>query len=365
MGDMLSGDERAPNFNVSTQQRAQAMRDYLPSILNTISGQVLPTEQAIQSASGVLSPQQQALNAQLYQQYAPVYANAQSQAQTGADLGAIQGAGGQAVMANNALQHQIDPEYYNTRANVASKLGDLMNNPISGSESAAIERANNRGQINSGTFNTNNNANAISSAMNFGQAGRDRLGQALGMATQAMPQMRSGVDSFSQATGRGAGANPAGNVDLTRTQGLGQSAYGTGNAMMGQIAGLQGNEQNINAQRRTVYDAVNQSYSAAGSGTSGLPCCFIFLEAYHGNMPDSVRFCRDYYFDKQPKVAVGYVRMAKWLVPLMRKYTTVRKIVWNLMVKPITQQGEYLVGNNKKGNMSFKIWSIIWRLHAL
>lgn len=86
-----------------------------------------------------------------------------------------------------------------------------------------------------------------------------------------------------------------------------------------------------------VSDVVSSAGGAAAGG-----CCFIFLESYHGKLPWWVRFCRDYYYARQPDVARGYKRMAKWLVPMMRRSRIVRGIVWRFMVKPITEYGGYL-----------------------
>jgi len=365
MGDMLKGDERAPSVDTSTAQRIAAETKYLPGLIQAISGQILPSEQAIQNASNIISPQQQALNAQLYATYAPQYANVQSQAQAGADLNAIQGAGGQAALAAQALQRQIDPEFYAQRANISNKLSDLLNNPISGSEQAAIERANAQNALGGGRLGLNTNQQTISNAMNFGQAGRDRLGQALQLATNSLPALKSGTDTFAQATGRGGtNANAVSQNQLGATN-LGQSAFGTGNAMQGQVAGLQGNQQNIDANRRSVSDYVNQAYGSA----TGV-CCWIFMESYNGKMPHSVRVCRDYFYFKEPRLSKGYKRMATWLVPLMQKYQVIRWLVDITMIKPCTSYGEYLIGNQritmkqKLNKMILKGWFMIWRLYA-
>jgi len=323
MGDFVTGDYHPPAPGESTQQRIQAETQYLPAYLQAMSGQVLPTEQALQNASNVISPQQQALNAQLYAQYAPQYAQAQSQA----DLSAIQGAGGQAALAGQQLQQQIDPEYYAQRSLIANKLGDLVNNPISGSEQAAIERANAQNALGGGRFGLNTSTQTLANAVNFGQAGRDRLGQALQLATGALPSMKSGTDTFAQATGRGGtNANNITQNQLGATN-LGQSTFGTGNALGEQISQGQQNQQNILSNRRTVQDFVNQ-----GIGS----CCWIFMEAYNGRLPWWIRQARDLSYHKEPLVAEGYKLMAKFLVPLMVKFKLVRELVNELMIVPLT-----------------------------
>lgn len=359
MGDMFKGDSKAIPIDVATAQQIQALTKGLPGLIGAINSQATPTAQANLAAQKAVSPQEQALNAQLYQQFSPVYAEQNAKN----ELSNLKGAGGQSVLAANDLNKTIDPEYYATRATSASKLQDLMNNPISGSESASIERANNAGQIGNGTFGLDTNATQLGAAMNFGSAGRDRLGQALGMATQSIPTFKSGVDAFGQATGRtgtqgGIAQNQIGAVNN------GNSVGGTANSLLGNIGSQQGIQTNVDANRRTVFDAVNQSYSAAGTGTTG-GCCFIFLEAYHGKLPWSVRQYRDLVYSLDPTIATGYVRMARYLVPLMKRFACVRSLVWNLMVCPLTQYGNWFyglstVGEDKAIYKSF--WLTTWKL---
>lgn len=72
-------------------------------------------------------------------------------------------------------------------------------------------------------------------------------------------------------------------------------------------------------------------------------CCFIFLEAYTGRkMPWWVRNCRDQ-FCSGPRV-LGYRRMARWCVPLMRVSSTVRRLVERFLVNPLTAWGGWLYG---------------------
>jgi hypothetical protein len=68
-------------------------------------------------------------------------------------------------------------------------------------------------------------------------------------------------------------------------------------------------------------------------------CCFIFLEALNGVLPEYVRRGRDEFCT--PRRRSGYVRMAQWLVPLMQRFSFVKHAVNEVMVKPFLRFGEW------------------------
>lgn len=73
--------------------------------------------------------------------------------------------------------------------------------------------------------------------------------------------------------------------------------------------------------------------------TIGSPCCFIFMESYHGDIPAHVRECRDELAPENESRRRGYVSMSKWLVPAMRVSNLARSLVWWLMIRPMTLAG--------------------------
>lgn len=104
----------------------------------------------------------------------------------------------------------------------------------------------------------------------------------------------------------------------------------------------------------------------AGAGGAG-GCCFIFLESYNGILPWWVRQCRDEYYVKYPTVAVGYKKMASWIVPIMRKSKWVRNLVNYFMVIPMTKYGGWLKG--VEGYKHFRhywvykeFWFTVWKM---
>jgi hypothetical protein len=90
-------------------------------------------------------------------------------------------------------------------------------------------------------------------------------------------------------------------------------------------------------------------------------CCFNFLEA-EGEVADSVREYRDEHY-LGTKVGVGYKRMARWLVPIMRRSMMVKRMVRLLMTRPLRMYADWYYGLNDWGwiMIPFKwTWVTIW-----
>ncbi len=269
------GDPPAPTVGQSTNEQLQAYIQNLPNLAQTTSSQVLPTEQALQNASNVISPQQQQQALDLFSQYAPQFnqigntINAQNaQAQASSDLGVLQGPGQQLLSATDQAQRQLDPEYYATRTKTANSLSDLLGsinlNGLSGSERAEVERANAQSDASRGLANTPSQTATVSNAMNFGSAlntKRSQLANAIGAATNFLPSSQGSVSAFQVATGK-----PSSNPGATQFSGpasnLGSQAFSLGNNLLGNINQTALNSANINANRRDTLDRVNGTLSS-------------------------------------------------------------------------------------------------------
>lgn len=82
----------------------------------------------------------------------------------------------------------------------------------------------------------------------------------------------------------------------------------------------------------TVGTQTSKGESAGKS--AGMSCCFIMNEA--GDLTQRVREVRDVWWKEgQGDVPTGYRKMAKWLVPLMRKMPIMHWLVRNVMTHPI------------------------------
>lgn len=186
----------------------------------------------------------------------------------------------------------------------------------------------------------------------FGQA----LGQFLGGIGDAAASMYVGSAATQGQAGGGSfngGQMMGGGAGNTTVQGGGDPNYWIGNYNMGGASAGAGSA------------GAGAGGAAGGAGGAGGMCCFIFLEAHNGTLPWWVRVCRDYYYERNPRIATGYKRMAKWLVPMMKKSKIVRGLVNRLMVTPIAKYGGWMCNVpgyiNCKRYAPFKnFWFSVW-----
>jgi hypothetical protein len=113
---------------------------------------------------------------------------------------------------------------------------------------------------------------------------------------------------------------------------------------------LQGSVMGQELQAR----AAERGYQAtAAAANQGGRCCFIFLEATNGNLPESVRLARDEFLTVENQR--GYYKLSEVLVPLMRKSAAIKTAVNWLMVKPMTAWGNWYYGQSKYGKAFYPI----------
>lgn len=195
----------------------------------------------------------------------------------------------------------------------------------------------------------------------FGQA----LGQFLGGIGDAAASYFGGSGVAQVASG--AGQNSSG------WSGAPSSSMGMGGGSGGGVPGGMSDSQwsSMIGSQGMSYGGGGGAAAAAGGGGGGAMgagaagCCFIFLESYNGKLPWWVRVCRDYYYWRNPRIATGYKRMAKWIVPLMQKSAVVRKLVESLMVTPITKYGGWMCNvpgyTNCQSYAPYKnFWFSVW-----
>jgi hypothetical protein len=144
---------------------------------------------------------------------------------------------------------------------------------------------------------------------------------------------------------------------------LGANQQGTGN-----LFGLNQEAAQNRATKAQFWGDIGAGVggiAGAAAGNPGNACCFIFLEALNGELPDYVRELRDYYYEKEPLIAKGYKRLATKLVPLMKRSKLIKKLVNLIMVRPIVNYGAYVKGlpNGNRYNIIFKLfWFKFWKL---
>jgi len=365
-----------------TADQMQAYIRYLPTLLQ-VTAQQQPLLDLVNFGSAQnVSPMyaQLALN-QLEQFGVPMaeagtaVANAQHMGEAQNDLNVLNGPGRDLAAAASDISHQVDPEYYNTRAAAGSKLAELLGsinlNGLSGGERAEVERAINQRDMGTGNLgNTDSAINTTQNAMNFGsalQGKRDALGNALAQATAFLPAANSRFDPVQTALGR-----PSTNLGINQYQGntqAGTQAFDMGQGYQNNLTSMSNNVASNRTQANMAGAANTTSMINAGMGMVGSACCFIFMEALNGPLPESVRIVRDEAYERYPSVRLGYKKMARWLVPLMARYRWVKSLVNTIMVTPLIKHSEYLraydgADEYRRYSKVRKFWFTVWSIHS-
>lgn len=270
------GDPPPTSVGESTSQQLQAYIQNLPALANATGAAMTPLAQAQQNATNATAPQQAALQTQLFGQYGPQLAaigdtiNANSASSNAAsNVNLLNGSGGQAAMAADKLQRQLDPEYYATRALAGQKQQDLLNsidlNGLSGSERAEVERSNNQSDASRGLLNAPSQTATVNNAMSFGNAlnvKRNSLEQALSSATSFLPSSQGPVNGFQTATGKPSNSGTTSPTTFGNPNGGADTATSLGTSLLGGINSTATNNANISANRRDTLDRVNGTFSS-------------------------------------------------------------------------------------------------------
>lgn len=363
MGNPFKGSAgKNPRQEQTYGKMADAYARYLPQISGASNQSLLSEDAAkLQSAQNVMPGYGQIGldNAAIQQQIARQ--NSLGGAQTNVDL--LNGVGGQAARDATALSRETNPNYWGVQDNSSRQANNLLNsfniNGLSPGEQNATERAINQGGQGTGNLGLINNTNTLSNALNFGGAFNTKqalMGNAIGTANQT--------------------AQSAQNNGINPTQiALGTSQTNTGNyvapafAPLGQnqtaMTALAGAQDQANTWQQLQAQSKYKNSAAGMFETNSSACCFIFLEIHNGVLPWYVRVERDRYYASEPLIAAGYKRMAKWLVPLMKKYSAVKHAVNILMVKPLTLYGAHTHKVNNYGHIFWpvkKFWFTVWKM---
>jgi len=292
----VPGAKVTPNSKyLNAAENTQILSDLSPYLNQATASGTLSDANAQLAASQMTSPGYAQLMTNLYNTYGPQLnaignqiqnQNALAQAQTTNDV--LNGPGAQTVQQALALQQQVDPNFYatqNANAGAVQKLlqttQDQLGGGLSNTENAEIQKGLALQNARAGTSNAPSQTNAVSNAMQFGNAGYQRKQQALSnfsnaitQANSFLPQSKSGLDAFQIATGRSSQANPGqsntGNSLFPGTSSTSSNnAYGLAGNLLGgmQQTDLQQMAQNFTAQQNSFG---NQFSKSAGSALGGL-----------------------------------------------------------------------------------------------
>lgn len=318
----------------------ETMRRYMPAYGNTIRKEIPKFEKTAADTNTKFAPQ-----------YAETQKRLQRIIQEG-ERGRIRSVGGDVVRDVNSLSNEVNPEYAANKGVISDRVNQLMQPGLTGGEIEAIRRGLRTDSVNRGTENVESNMNTIANATTFGNAARDRMERGVQTAAAINPTLQSMTpDSiFGIASGRGiSGPDKVGDRGIGVAEGLGQGSLQTKLAEMG-----------ITSQQEMNY------HGGLGKLVGSVCGCYIFRAHYGVEIPWWIVFARDYFHAQDPMLGHGYKRMAKWLVPLMKRWTIVRKIVEYTMIRPLTLYGGYMYNVvGYEGGYIFKpvinFWFKIWR----
>lgn len=304
--------------------QVQAITDLLPAYNQAVSGQIIPNAQATLAAQQATSPGLAKLMTELYGTYGRQLndigndinrTNALSQ--VGTDTAALNQARQTLIPSALEAAKAYDPEYFATRELSANRLKDLLNSIDLGSglspvEQREVEQGLAQEGHRRGTAGTPSSLDTVSNAMQYGQAGfnrlqtnRSALSTAIANATASLPAFKSGVDVFQVATGKSAMPNlgnsqftGVNNVNNAASQSLGLATNLSGNANQLDIT-----KMNIDANKKDWADYMNQvtsSISDIGSVAGGFAGCWIARRVYGNDNPKWKQF-RNWLFTKAPE----------------------------------------------------------------
>lgn len=246
MSGGVSGSSGSSTPQLTPQQLVQLYQSSLPGLLGTTVAQAPSvTSTLAQSAAGANPIYTQSGLNQLntlapgYQQAGANLANSQAQSQ--ADL--LNGAGANAASAASGLLNKYNP-LLSTDANQAANLVNSINlNGLSVGEQAAVERSLNQSNTATGNLGLDNATNAVSNAMNFGnalQAKRTALGTALGVGNNTAATNLSAFNPITTATNAGNTANNfgLGTFNPTQANSTTNTATNFGSSFGNQLTGI-------------------------------------------------------------------------------------------------------------------------------
>lgn len=279
----------SPDIN-SGEISANSMQNlitYLPQYLQTVGGQIGPTEQAKFNAESSLAPQRAQLQLDQYKNFMPQFSQIgsdigrqQQLSQAGTDLATVEGSGGRLGEALTEAQKKADPEYYRSRGLIESQMGRLNdsivdpNSGLSPTERTEVDRSLARDNYSRGN-EAPTATSTVSNALAYGREGEQRrlqrqaaLQGILGTTAGSSGALKSGIDVGSAILNRPI-INSSDNR-FTNPQAPGNEAFGAGQNLFNQFQSTGLAAQQGNQNKKTAVDRVTDSIAAAGSVLEGV-----------------------------------------------------------------------------------------------
>lgn len=263
-------DDSAPQVTESTHDIMRAFISNFPELMNVTNAQVRPQAEAKLATDEAISPRYAKLLNDLYSDYGTKMAqtgvdveriNRQGAAET--DLGILRGTGGDLAREAVKIDKELNPEFYDTRANTADSLKQLLGSLNLDAPDVEAERLVNQENIRTGNQGNDSASNTVANALQFGDQRLKRqnaLSQAISTATNFLQPSQGQFNPVVTALNR-----PSTNAGETRFEGVtksGDTAYNMGQGMFNNLTSLQGQAMDINANRRDTFDRIAQGMSS-------------------------------------------------------------------------------------------------------
>lgn len=265
------GDSPPRTASAITSDTLSGFEQAIPAILQAIVKGTPELAKAQLAGAELVSPGYNKLLTELYEKYAPQLAKTGAETEAisrkGAadtDLAILQGSGGAAARSAEALNRELNPEFYASREKAAGKLGELLSSINLDSANPEAERLVSQEAARTGNLATPSATGTVSNALSFGnelQKRRNALSQALSVASGFLPASQSnfGTNVALNAVGRapsGTGVNQfAGVQGANNAAQAGQAATG----IFGNIQQSGDISAQLLAQRRDFLDRFNET----------------------------------------------------------------------------------------------------------
>lgn len=201
------------------QQMLALYNQYLPQSLATTTGQAPAVAATLAGSAAGANPIYTQSGLNQLGAYAPGYAQSGinlSQQAAGGQAQLLAGNGAITAMEGAGLNQLLNPAQAASNGQAANLVNSINLKGLSGGEQSAVERSLNQSNYATGNLGLDNATNAVSNAMNFGnalQSKRTALGQALGAAGGVSANQQTQVNPVGTALGSG---NTAGNFGLSQ-----------------------------------------------------------------------------------------------------------------------------------------------------
>ncbi len=242
----------------------RAVLEHLPGFMEAQNNQVLPQARTMLQAAEEISPRYNDLQTSLYERSAPRLAQTGSQvdniSRTGAaktDLDIMRGSGGELVKESQALDRQLNPEFYKTREMEANKMAELLGSINLNDANPEAERLINQENVRSGNIGNPSATGTVANALSFGSEldkRRTSLSNALNTATNFLQPSQGSFNPVQTALGR-----PSANTGENRfagNQAAGNQAYQTGQGMFQGANDMRMQENDLKANKQSILDQI-------------------------------------------------------------------------------------------------------------